>query len=279
MKVRSDFVTNSSSSSFIMAFKDDDRWASYDYFAERCNELFYDSFYNLIESLQKRPENVSKEKALEVLYWYYSYEYRIELIDSLLKIEDYASYQEYFKAKLELEESEEFKEKVKNHVNQNEEYLDKIELIKESNEHDILEMSGSRAVWPDVLSVYAVKVTTDEENPQEVATLTEEKEAILREIFWEMNEISHTVTTEEETVIVERDDGMGNIIEEETIETKTTLRIVVGHKNATCFASMTTLKDAVTATSVFPKPTSPQRSLSIGFGFSKSSLISLMAVF
>lgn len=119
----------------------------------------------------------------------------------------------------------------------NEEYLDKIELIKESNEHDVLEMSGSRAVWPDVLSVYAVKVTTDEENPQEVATLTEEKETILREIFWEMNEISHTVTTEEETVIVERDDGMGNIIEEETIETKTTLRIVVGHKTAAQIAA------------------------------------------
>lgn len=119
----------------------------------------------------------------------------------------------------------------------NEEYLDKIELIKESNEHDVLEMSGSRAVWPDVLSVYAVKVTTDEENPQEVATLTEEKEAILREIFWEMNEISHTVTTKEETVIVERDDGMGNIVEEETIETNTTLRIVVGHKTAAQIAA------------------------------------------
>ena len=119
----------------------------------------------------------------------------------------------------------------------NEEYLDKIELIKESNEHDVLEMSGSRAVWPDVLSVYAVKVTTDEDNPQEVATLTEEKEAILREIFWEMNNISHAVTMEEETVIVERDDGMGNIIEEETIEPKTTLRIVVGHKTAARIAA------------------------------------------
>ena len=119
----------------------------------------------------------------------------------------------------------------------NEEYLDKIELIKESNEHDVLEMSGSKAIWPDVLSVYAVKVTTDEDNPQEVATLTEEKEAILREIFWEMNEISHTVTTKEETVIVERDDGMGNIIEEATIETKTTLRIVVGHKTAAQIAA------------------------------------------
>lgn len=150
MKARSDFVTNSSSSSFIMAFKDDDRWASYDYFANRCMDLDYHSFYNLIERLQECHENVNKEKALELLYWYYSYEYRFELIDSLLKLEDYASYKEYYGAKLELEESEEFKEKVKNHVNQNKEYLDKKKQIEEADlvvQGEIWDSSGGLLEW------------------------------------------------------------------------------------------------------------------------------------
>ena len=150
MKLREDFVTNSSSSSFIMAFKDDDKWSSYDYFAERCNDLFYDSFYDLIEGLQKHPENLDKEKALELLYLYYSYEYKFELLDSLLKREDCASYQEYCRRSREYQISEEFKEKVKTHVNQNEEYLNKKKQIEEADfivQGTIWDGSGGLLEW------------------------------------------------------------------------------------------------------------------------------------
>ena len=82
-------------------------------------------------------------------------------------------------------------------------YQNELDAIKDSVEYDALEMSGSRAVWPEVLSIYAVKTTSDPDDPQEVATITPEKEQLLKDLFWEMNEITHWTETKTETVIVE----------------------------------------------------------------------------
>lgn len=114
----------------------------------------------------------------------------------------------------------------------NTEYQEQIDSIKTTFSHDELEMSGSRAVWPEVLAIYAVRTTTDGENAQEVATVTPEKVEILREIFWAMNEITSRTESHTETEIIETDDGRGNILEEEVQVTKTTLYITVSHKTA-----------------------------------------------
>ena len=114
----------------------------------------------------------------------------------------------------------------------NQDYQDQLDSIKANNPYDTLEMSGSRAVWPEVLSVYAVKITTDPDNPQEVASLNDEKKQLLTDIFWEMNDISYRTKTETETEIIESDDGHGNILEETVEVTKTTLYITVSHKTA-----------------------------------------------
>ena len=114
----------------------------------------------------------------------------------------------------------------------NQEYEGKLGEIKSGTAHDILEMSGSRAVWPEVLAIYAVKTTTDPDNPQEVATMDDGKKELLKEIFWAMNEISHRTETVTTTQTVETDDGAGNIIEEEVEVTTTTLYITVTHKTA-----------------------------------------------
>ena len=105
----------------------------------------------------------------------------------------------------------------------NQDYQNQLDTIKANNPYDDLEMSGFRAVWPEVLSVYAVKTTTDPDNPQEVASVTEEKKQLLTDIFWEMNDISYRTETDTETEIIESDDGNGNILEETVEVTKTTL--------------------------------------------------------
>ena len=114
----------------------------------------------------------------------------------------------------------------------NQDYQNQLDTIKANNPYDDLEMSGSRAVWPEVLSVYAVKTTTDPDNPQEVASVTDEKKQLLTDIFWEMNEISYRTETDTETEIIESDDGNGNILEETVEVTRTTLYITVSHKTA-----------------------------------------------
>ena len=111
-------------------------------------------------------------------------------------------------------------------------YDDKLEEIKNGAFHDVLEMSGSRAVWKEVLAVYSVKTTTDPGNAQEVATMDESKKALLSNIFWEMNEISTSTETKTETVITESDDGNGNVVETESTVTQTYLYITVSHNSA-----------------------------------------------
>ena len=114
----------------------------------------------------------------------------------------------------------------------NEDYESELEAIKAGTAYDVLEMSGSRAVWPEVLSVYAVKTTTDPENAMDVATVDDTRKAILKDVFWQMHEISSRTETSSETVIEETDDGNGNIVETTTTVTRTTLYISVSHKTA-----------------------------------------------
>ena len=114
----------------------------------------------------------------------------------------------------------------------NADYQSQIDTTRANITYDELEMSGSRAVWPEVLAVYAVKTTTDPDDPQEVATVDDAKKAILNDIFWQMNEISSRTERKTEAVITETDDGHGNIVETVTTVTRTYLYITVSHKTA-----------------------------------------------
>lgn len=105
----------------------------------------------------------------------------------------------------------------------NQEYQDKLEELQASHTYDSLEITGSQAVWKEVLAVYAVKTTTDPEG-QDVASMDEEKLGLLAEVFWEMNQVSARVETRTET-----SEGEGGAAVEAKI---TVLVISVSHKTA-----------------------------------------------
>ena len=82
----------------------------------------------------------------------------------------------------------------------NGEFTDEIYRIMEEHPYDELDMQeGMEAAmlqnWRNVLAVYAVKVSTDEEHGLEVMTMDEEKLQLLREIFFDTNELVYELTT------------------------------------------------------------------------------------
>ena len=114
----------------------------------------------------------------------------------------------------------------------NAEYNERLQKIKAENEYDVVEMSGSSAVWREVLAFYAVKTSMVDENGQEVVTLDQGKIELLREIFWEMNTISSEVRTETKKVVEEKVGEDGKIVEVVVEKQVTTLYITVSHLSA-----------------------------------------------
>ena len=107
------------------------------------------------------------------------------------------------------------------------EYGARIEQIKEETDYDELDiaediMSAMMNNRKNVLAVYAVRVTTKDADATEVVTLTDEKKAILRETFFDMNRISYRTTSR--TVYSDDEDDEGTTI--------VTLHISVTTKNA-----------------------------------------------
>lgn len=115
----------------------------------------------------------------------------------------------------------------------NEEYYARIGQIEQANPHDILEIEASDGVsairWEDVLSVYAVKVTTDGVNGMDVVTMDEQKKEILRGVMWDMNQITYrSVTVKKEVEVVTEDEDGNEVVEMQEIE-ETTLTVHLHH--------------------------------------------------
>ena len=115
-------------------------------------------------------------------------------------------------------------------------FSDRITEIENANVHDDLRQDGQRPLWKEILTVYAVKTTTDPENPLDAVSMDEEHAEVLRSIFWDMTVIEFTTETYTEKITVEvpTDDSTdedGMVEETQTVE-RTRLVISISGKTA-----------------------------------------------
>jgi len=108
------------------------------------------------------------------------------------------------------------------------EFVSQIEDIQNGSTYDLLDMSGARVTWRQVLAVYTVRTVTDLDNPMDVATMDDTRAALLRNVFWDMHDISYVVDSAE--VVEDMLDGDGLPTGETATVTKTVLRIYITHK-------------------------------------------------
>jgi hypothetical protein len=114
----------------------------------------------------------------------------------------------------------------------NQEYADRIGEATANNPHDELILTGSRTPWQEVLAVYAVKATTDAQDPLDAITLDVRRQQMLKGIFWDMNAIEVRVEDREYTEIIAVEQADGTFTEEYETNTRRTLFITQVAKGA-----------------------------------------------
>jgi len=117
----------------------------------------------------------------------------------------------------------------------NEEFSSEIKRIQDDNPHDTLEFTGNGSCivnnWPEILAVYAVKVSTNQENSMEVATLDEIKVGILGGVFRDMNIIDYWIEIAEHTEVVSTTDKDGKEAKKTITVTETILYMNITAKS------------------------------------------------
>ena len=77
----------------------------------------------------------------------------------------------------------------------NQDFSHQIEIIQNTNPHEEYILDGNMASWKDILILYTVQISNGK-NEQEVVTMNDRKRQVLKQIFWDMNQLSSEVKVE-----------------------------------------------------------------------------------
>lgn len=97
-------------------------------------------------------------------------------------------------------------------VELNEEMDNQIKQIELTNIYDEVKINSNKAEWREILSIYTARVSNGD-NKQNVIIIDEEKKNILKEIFWDINYITHEVKigkNETSTIENQHENGFSN---------------------------------------------------------------------
>ena len=103
----------------------------------------------------------------------------------------------------------------------NKEFSNKLETIQNSNPHDEYVLDGNMATWKNMLLIYAIKQTNGN-NEQEIITMDNTKLKVLKDIFWDMNSLTHKTKTENITEQGINADEMPKEVEKKVLHIKIT---------------------------------------------------------
>lgn len=83
----------------------------------------------------------------------------------------------------------------------NDEFMKKITDIQNSTEHNEYEINSNKAEWKDVLAIYVAKISNGD-NEVELMTLDDKRVQTLKDVFWDMNNISSRTETKDDKTIL-----------------------------------------------------------------------------